>query len=222
MPIDNWLNALPQNDHCFVDGDLAALTASHPFLSDQCASSQIERLSDHLGGLKGPVRRKVISYSLYVRQLDIILEAGPRDVCAGNCPRPPVGCCVKNHFVTLSPMDLMSAQHFPLALHMAHVIGQLQKSESAHNLDQGRTIQQGYCQCLAGDGCTLRLFKSPRCAHYLCEGLEQAMQDRHEGQATAFLAAMHFTVSSPISSPDDFMNADCLSEAVPLFGAQLA
>lgn len=119
-------------------------------------------------------------------------------------------------------MDLMNAQQSPVALQMAHVIGLLQKNESAHNLAQGRRLQNGYCKCLAEDGCTLRLFKSPRCAHYLCEGVEQAMQDFHKGQATAFLAAMHLTVSSSISSPSDFMNADCLTEAMPLFGALLA
>ncbi|MBA4358335.1 MAG: hypothetical protein Q7U56_13705 [Humidesulfovibrio sp.] len=217
MPIDRWLSGLSQHDHASVDGDLEALTRPHPFLTEQRACTQIESLSGHLGGLKQVVRRQVIAYSLYIRQLDTVLESGPRATCGSNCPRPPVGCCNDDHFVTLSAMDLMSAQHSPMALHMAHIIGGLQQNESAHSLRQGQRLKPGHCRCLAEDGCTIRLFKSPRCAHYLCNEVGQAMQDQHTGSATAFLAAMHYTVSSPISSPRDFTNPNVLSEAAALF-----
>jgi len=223
MPIDHWLSALPQSAHAHVTGDLEDLAAKpYPFLTEQCACTQIERLSGHLGGLKGVVRKEVIAYSLYIRQLDIILDAGARDTCAGACPRPPAGCCNVDHFVTLSTMDLMSAQRSPLALHLAHAIGALQKLESAHSLTQGQQLKPGYCHCLAEDGCTIRLFKSPRCAHYLCDAVGQAMQDRQEADAAPFLAAMHHTVSSRISTIHDFTNPDVLSEAAGLFGEHLA
>lgn len=225
MAIDNWLSALVQQDHSHVDGDLEALAIpSHPFLTDQCAVNQIECLSGHLGGLKRMVRRQVISYSLYIRQLDVILDSGPRSVCAGGCPRPPVGCCNADHYVMFSSLDLMSAQRSPLALHMGHVIGTLQKLESAHSLKQGQKLKPGpgYCQCLAEDGCTMRLFKSPRCAHYLCGTIRQAMQDQQEGDAAPFLAAMSDTIGSPVTSTLGFMNPDVISEAAALYGSLLA
>ena len=223
MPIDHWLSALSQNGHVHVTGDLENLAAGdYPFLTEQSVCTQIERLSGHLNGLKGVVRQQVIAYSLYIRQLDIMLSAGARDTCASACQRPPVGCCDENHFVTLSAMDLMSAQNSPLALHTAHVVGLLQKLESTHSLVHGQQLRPGYCDCLAEDGCTIRLFKSPRCAHYLCNAAAQAIQSQQEGDATAFLAAMHYTVSSPISTSRDFMNPDVISEGAVLFSSILS
>lgn len=218
MPIDHWLSALAQHGHAHVQDDLEDLaTKAYPFLSDQCASNQIERLSGHLNGLKSLVRKQVIAYSLYIRQLDVLLQAGARNICSSGCPRPPVGCCTGNYFITLNTLDLMSAQQSPLALHMAHSIGILQKLESSHNLAQGQRIKPGYCHCLAEDGCTIRLFKSPRCAHYLCDAAAQGIQGQQEGDAAPFLAAMHYTVSSPISTTRDFMNPDVISEGAALF-----
>jgi len=223
MPIDHWLSALPQHGHAHVTGDLENLAAgAYPFLREQCVCTQIERLSGHLNGLKGVVRQQVIAYSLYIRQLDIMLSVGARDTCASACQRPPVGCCNANHYNTLSTMDLMSAQHSPLALHMAHVLGTLQKLESTHSLAQGQQLKPGYCNCLAEDGCTIRLFKSPRCAHYLCDTVGQTIQDQQEDDAAPFLAAMHYTVSSPISTTRDFMNPDVISEGAALFGSILS
>ena len=223
MPIDNWLDSLPQQGHACVDGDLEALAApARPFMNAQSTSNQIEKLSGHLGGLKEPVRRLVIGYSLYIRQLDTMLESGPRSLCASGCPRPPAGCCNRDHFITLSTLDIMSAQRSPLALHMAHVIGTLQQSECTHSLAQGRVRKPGYCSCLAEDGCTMRLFKSPRCAHYLCEGVEQAVQAQHQGRATDFLAAMHSTVRSRIFPPGDFTNPEVIATGAALFWPQQA
>ncbi|MBU1230028.1 MAG: hypothetical protein KKA55_09085 [Proteobacteria bacterium] len=217
MPIDHWLSILEQPDHSGVDGDLEALgPKAYPFLTEQCSSNQIESLSGHLGALKCAVRRQVIAYTLYIRQLDIILESGPRAYCAGHCPNPPAGCCNRDHFVILNMTDLMNAQGSPTALHMAHVIGRMQKLESAHN-GRERSIRPGYCSCLAEDGCTLRLFKSPRCAHYLCEQLGQAMQQRHEGGAALFLEAMRYTVGSTISSPEDFTNPGVIAHGAALY-----
>ncbi len=223
MPMDHWLSALRQHGHAAVDGDLEAL-ASHPrpFLTEQSVCAQVESLSGHLAALKTPVRREVIAYSLYVRQMDAIQEAGPRAVCAGHCPRPPAGCCNHDHFVILNVTDLMSSRRSPLALHMVHVIGQLQKLESAHNFGRGRSPKPGFCACLAEDGCTLRLFKSPRCAHYLCESLEQALLERHGPDAAPFLAAMRHTLTSTISSPQDFGNPGVISNGASLFGQLLA
>lgn len=223
MPIDNWLGALSQHGHATVDGDLEAL-ASLPnhFLTEQSVCAQVESLSGHLTTLKTPVRREVIAYSLYVRQMDVILESGPRAFCAGHCPRPPAGCCNHDHFVILNVTDLMSSQRSPLALHMAHVIGLMQKLEAAHNFARNRSLRPGYCACLAEDGCTLRLFKSPRCAHYLCEDLEQAVLAQHGQGAAPFLAAMKHTLTSTISSPQDFTNPAAITEGALLFAPVVA
>jgi hypothetical protein len=223
MPIEHWLRDLRQHDSSFIDGDLDILAGlSYPFLSGQCSSNQIERLSGHLGDLRCGVRRNVIAYSLYIRQLDVILDAGPRATCARACPRPPVGCCGFNHHVVLGMSDIMRAQGSPTSLHMSHVIGQLQRLEAAHSVGQGRRLQTGYCSCLAEDGCTLRLFKSPRCAHYLCEGLEQVMGDEHGQDAEPFLGAMRFAFRTAVCAPEDFTSPLVIRTGALLFPASLA
>lgn len=223
MPIDNWLCALPQLDHAHVDADLLALgDAAHPFLSDQCACLQIELLSGHLGGrlgkLKRDVRQQVIAYSLYIRQLDVVLESGPRALCAGNCPHPPAGCCAANQFEPLIFSDLMGAQRSPTALHMAHVIGLMQKLESRHSLGQDRQLRPGCCELLALDGCTLRLFKSPRCAHYLCAELGRTLVAEN-AEAKDFVEAMDQATQCAICAPQDYTSAAVLAAAASLFSA---
>ncbi len=217
MPIESWLSSLAQPDHSAIDGDLEVLAGrEYPFLTDACVSSQIERLSGHLGRRHQNVRRLVIGYSLYIRQVDTILQSGPRAFCGGRCPRPPAGCCNREHFVIMNVTDLMSSRNSPAALHMAHMIGLLQKAESAHNR-AGRTMRPGYCSLLAEDGCTLRLFKSPRCAHFLCKDLEQAMLDEKGDAAQPLLSAMKYTESSTISSPEDYQNQTVINEATLLY-----
>ena len=221
MPIENWLGTLAQPDHSATDGDLQQLTnIEYPFLSDGCVTNQIERLSGHLGARHPKVRRQVIAYSLYVRQVDAMLECGPRSFCGQGCPTPPAGCCNHDHFVIMNVTDLMSSQNAPIALHMAHMIGLLQKQESDHQRI-GRSMRPGYCSLLACDGCTLRLFKSPRCAHYMCEALKQSMLDESSGMAGPFLSAMRFVESSTISAPGDFSNPAVIREGALLFAEHL-
>jgi len=103
---------------------------------------------------------------------------------------------------------------------MAHMIGLLQTLESSHNR-QGRTMRPGYCSLLAQDGCTLRLFKSPRCAHFMCETLKQAMLQERGEVAKPFLQAMRHVESSTISAPDDFSNQSVIDEGARLYSALL-
>jgi hypothetical protein len=217
MPIESWLDSLVQADHSAIDGDLEVLAGrDYPFLTNANVSSQIERLSGHLGRRHQNVRRLVIGYSLYIRQVDVILQSGPRAFCGSACPRPPVGCCTREHFVIMNVADLMSSRNSPAALHMAHLIGLLQQAESAHNRT-GHTMRPGYCSLLAEHGCTLRLFKSPRCAHFLCDGLEQDMLRKSGGAAQPLLSAMKHTEGSTISSPADYQNQTVIDEAVRLY-----
>jgi hypothetical protein len=220
MPIDHWLGALAQHDSCAVDADLEALAgAGYPFLSGQCVCNQIERLSGHLGPRHSQIRQLVIAYSLYVRQVDAVLEHGARDFCAGRCPRPPVGCCGRDHCVILNVSDLMSARNSPAALHMSHMIGLLQKEESAYGVrHDGRSLTPGHCSMLARDGCTLRIFKSPRCAHYLCDELGADLTERSGGRAKGFVDAMRRAESCAISSPADYWSVEVLAQAEALFG----
>lgn len=220
MPIDHWLGALVQHDHGAVDADLEALAATHrPFLSDQCVSNQIERLSGHLGQRHSQVRRLVIAYSLYIRQVDAILERGARSYCASSCPSPPVGCCGREHCAILNVADLMSSRNSPAALHMAHMIGLLQKAESAHSVASfGRTLQGSHCSLLASDGCTLRLFKSPRCAHFLCHELGADLVAQSGGRAQGFVDAMQRAEGCTISSPADYWSPRVILEADALYG----
>lgn len=217
MPIDDWLGALAQPDHSATDGDLLCLAGSgYPFLTNACVSNQIERLSGHLGARHQGVRRQVIAYSLYIRQVDAMLQSGPRAFCGGRCPTPPAGCCNYEHYVIMNLTDVMNSQNSPMALHMAHMIGLLQKLESGHHR-AGRTMSRGHCSLLAEDGCTLRLFKSPRCAHYMCDALKKSMLEESAGAAKPFLAAMKHVESSTISSPDDFRSQTVIDEGELLF-----
>ncbi len=217
MPIDNWLGALPQPDHSATDSDLLCLAeCGSPFLTDACVSNQIERLSGHLDARHKEVRRQVIAYSLYTRQVDAMLQSGPRAFCGGRCPTPPAGCCNYNHYVVMNITDVMNSQNSPTALHMAHTIGLLQQQQSGHN-GAGRTMSLRYCSLLAEDGCTLRLVKSPRCAHYMYDALKQSILEESAGAAKLFLAAIKRVESSTISSPDSFASQTVIDEGALLF-----
>jgi len=221
MPIEDWLGALAQTDHSATDGDLESLSGrDYPFLPDTCVCNQIERLSGHLGHRHNSVRREVIAYSLYIRQMDVMLQSGPRGFCGGRCPSPPVGCCNANHFVIMNVTDIMNSQNSPVALHMAHMIGLLQKLESSHHA-LGTAMRPGYCSLLAQDGCTLRLFKSPRCAHFMCEGLRQDMLRESGDAASPFLAAMKGVEGTTISSPGSFSSQVVIAQGARLFAAHL-
>jgi len=220
MPVDHWLASLSQGNPRFIDGDLAALgcpSVSYPFLAHAVVASQIELLSGHLAQVSETCRRLAIAYSLYMRQMDAIQDTSVRVICAGACDRPPVGCCNANHHVILSPSDVMVSRPTNTAMHLAHVITGLQRSEHEHRVDQGSTLTPGHCSCLSNSGCTLSLFKSPLCAHYLCGSVQELLRLEHGAPATAFIDAMHAVASQTITSSRDFTDRNVLSAAVLLF-----
>lgn len=218
MPIESWLRSLAQPDITAIDADMDALSpGSYPLLNDAEVGNQIERLSGYLGARHQQVRRLVIAYSLYIRQVDSILQEGTRSFCAGKCPRQPAGCCTREHFTILNFTNLMAARNSPAALHMAHMIGLLQQVESRHGQGHGRELQKGGCTMLATDGCTLRLFKSPRCAHFLCADLERDMLARTGKSAAPLINALQRAESRTISSPADFVSEDVLDEGTLLY-----
>ena len=216
-PIHAWLNSLEQQCHRKVDADLNTLVERpYPFLCPQTVSHHIVRLSTHLGTLRCDVRRSVIVYSLYVRQLHALQESMIRETCARSCPRPPAGCCGADHHVILSLTDIVMARPSPAAMHLAHTITLLQHNEHAHALSSGRQLRQGFCGCLAVDGCTLRLFKSPRCIHYLCDGIEVQLGDAFKNPGP-FLDAMRRANSLTITTEQDFMEPLIIEAAARLF-----
>ncbi|NDY56526.1 hypothetical protein G3N56_07190 [Desulfovibrio sulfodismutans] len=220
MAPEAWLDALPQKRGTAADGDLSALcSTAYPFLSDAAVRRQITRLSGYLSKLAESMRRRVIAYSLYVRQLDVIQAAATRDFCRDGCTRPPVGCCNANHFEILSLADMMVSRPSPAALELSHVIGQLQRLETSFEVEHGRCLTPGHCDCLAADGCTLRLFKSPRCVHFLCAELGRALETRFGQAATPFCAAMGQVAVQTIATTADFTDPGILDAAGSLFAA---
>jgi len=219
MPIDHWLNSLPQASSRFVETDLGALAGptAYPFLNAGTVRAQITRLSGHLAREDEPGRRLAIGYSLYLRQMDVIQEASVRTACAGACPRPPVGCCNAEHHMILSTADLMFSLPSPAALRLAHVITGMQRRERDHSASQGMALTSGHCSCLAATGCALRLFKSPRCAHYLCPDVENTLLLRHGEKASAFIGAMRAMARGTISSSRDFTSPPVLAAAALIF-----
>lgn len=218
MAPEPWLDALPQRRDTAADGDLSALCATaHPFLSDAAARHQITRLSGFLAGLAESMRRRVIAYSLYVRQLDVIQAAATRDFCRDSCQRPPVGCCNANHFEILSLADMMIARPSPAALELSHAIGRLQRLETDFEVERGRHLTAGYCDRLAADGCTLRLFKSPRCVHYLCTELHRDLTNRFGQAAAPFCAAMGQVAGQTITTTSDFTDLGIPDKALAFF-----
>jgi hypothetical protein len=218
MKIANWLDKLPQFDSRFITGDLDSIASrKYPFLSDDQVRNQISRLSGHLGSMEEKVRRLAISYSLYNRQLDIVQECLSKEICHLHCERPPIGCCNANHFVIFSMSDLILSRPSPIALHLSEIILRMQKNEDAYYLQDGREKTAGYCSLLTSQGCTLRLFKSPVCVHYLCSGIASRLHKQFGVDACSFTGEMIKMSLQTIESSYDFTSQDVIAAALPLF-----
>lgn len=225
MPFDLWLKNLPDGSTRHVQTDLVTLNVTpHPFLTASQISYQIERLSCHLGAKPVLIRQAAIGYSLYVRQLDAIQDKEPciRHLCSHDCRRPPVGCCNSEHHVILSPSDILFSSPSQHSLHLAHVLTALQNLEHAHAMEQGRLVRPSYCSHLTATGCTLRLFKSPRCIHYLCPQVQGALFAKYGNEAALFLGAMHDIGNRTIHTMQDFTSAEVISTAATLFAPETA
>ena len=224
MPFELWLKSLPEGAACHVQDDLATVDfASLRFLEQNLARYQVERLSLHLGSKPASIRQAAICYSLYVRQLDAVQEQkqGLRGQCAYHCPRPPVGCCNGEHHVILSFSDIMFAGACQDALHLVHVLSGLQVREHNHAMQQGRTSRSGYCSRLTTTGCSLRMFKSPRCIHYLCPEMSQRITGQYGQSALSFLDEMQKMSNRVMVSVSDFTSPRVMRAAESLFGTTL-
>lgn len=220
MPFEIWLKSLPENTSRHVQTDLSVIESDHlPFLSTERARYQVERLSLHLSALPHPIRQAAIRYSLYVRQLDALQEhqLTIRSFCAHHCQRPPVGCCNAEHHIIVSCSDLLFTNTSHDTLHLAHVLTGLQHREHEHTLRQGRTLRPGYCSRLTSTGCSLRMFKSPRCIHYLCNESVGWIVDEYGGKSDTFLDEMHSMSIRVIVNLSDFTSIKIIDAAEALF-----
>lgn len=220
MPFEIWLKSLPENASRHVQSDLSVIESDHlPFLSTERARYQVERLSLHLSALPNPIRHEAIRYSLYVRQLDALQEhqLAIRSFCSHHCQRPPVGCCNAEHHIIVSCSDLLFTNTSHDALHLAHVLTELQHKEHEHAMRQGRTLRPGHCSRLTSIGCSLRMFKSPRCIHYLCNESVSWMADVYGVKSGRFLDEMHNMSIRVIVNLSDFTNPKVIDAAEALF-----
>lgn len=219
MPAD-WLSGLPSRSGRHVESDVEALSlVQSPLLAHERAISHVEHLSAFLGATPTTVRRAAIGYALYVLQLDAVQERSLRRICAASCERPPVGCCNANHHVIMSLSDVMIAAPSQDALHLMHVLGQLQQLEHEHSLNTGMVLRLEYCSRLSSAGCTLRLFKSPRCIHYLCSQVETALQSQYAKSGQSFAEAMHRAGNRTLATLADFTSRAVLQTAEAMLSA---
>lgn len=242
MPIDGWLDALSGANTDSVDSD-AALFAEreYPLLSARAVRRQVTRLSAHLNDMGGagsafapsslpappasparPVmddglRRALIGYSLYALQLDMVQDRATKHICRDSCDRPPLGCCNRSHNVVFSMSDIMMQQPTGLALRMADALARLQTEEGAHHA-HGAVMGERGCPYLTACGCTLHLFKSPLCMHYLCPTVADVLHGLHGDGAAPFVAGMRRAANRQIERSTDFMEAGLIDAAVEMFG----
>lgn len=233
MPIDGWLDALSGINTDSADSDAALFAGrSYPLLSPRTVRRQVTRLGAHLNDMGGTgaagsahsrhfmddgLRRALIGYSLYARQLDLVQDRATKHICRDDCERPPLGCCNRSHNVVFSMSDILMQQPTGLALRMADALARLQAEEGAHHA-HGAAMGERGCPYLTASGCTLHLFKSPLCVHYLCPTVATALHDRHGDGAAPFVAGMRRAANRQIERSTDFMEAGLIDAAVDMFG----
>ncbi|HEU6435992.1 MAG TPA: hypothetical protein VE028_00895 [Nitratidesulfovibrio sp.] len=231
MPIDGWLEALPGQDdrtaNSHVADDVALFAGrDHPLLSTRTVRHQVSRLSAHLLGfnittgaahpMDDGLRRALIGYSLYTRQLDMVQDRATKHICRDGCERPPLGCCNRSHNVVFSLSDIMMQQPTGLALRMGDALAHLQAEEGAHHAHDAPMGERG-CPYLTDTGCTLYLFKSPLCVHYLCPTVADALSAAHGPEAAPFVAGMRRAATRQLERSADFTEPGLIEAAVRMF-----
>ncbi|MDR3045631.1 MAG: hypothetical protein LBU75_15445 [Desulfovibrio sp.] len=234
MPIDGWLEALPGQDagamNRHVADDVALFAGrDHPLLSTRTVRHQVARLSAHLLVLgattEAPhpmddgLRRALLGYSLYTRQLDMVQDRATKHICRDGCERPPLGCCNRSHNVVFSLSDIMMQHPTGLALRMGDALARLQAEEGAHHA-HGAPMGERGCPYLTATGCTLYLFKSPLCVHYLCPTVADALDAAHGPEAAPFVAGMRRAANRQLERSSDFMEPGLIEAAVRMFAPE--
>lgn len=223
MPVVTWLEQLDSNEMTTVDRDVAVFdAATFPLLDDEEVREHVAALSAHLTVVDDKVRQRVIGYSLYGRELDIIQTSITKAFCATECARPPLGCCNNQHWKIYSMSDIMMTRPTPVAMQLSDAIQKLQVDECAFREEASTAPETTRCRYFRGEGCTLRLFKSPLCMHYLCEGLSTRIETVFGEAGEVFVSNMRSVVARSLVRGRDFTCASVVASALPLLTADAA
>lgn len=127
MPVEGWLAQLDDNAASTVDVDIASFDPDgFPLLGTGQIRDHVAAVSAYLTVEDSIVRRHIIRYSLYGRELDIIQSHLTKTHCAASCPRPPVGCCNNQHWRIYSMSDIMMTRPSTVAMQLADHIQHMQ------------------------------------------------------------------------------------------------
>lgn len=151
-------------------------------VEDVCDILFIEReqRSEYLEKKGGPppfkIRKLLLEYALFSRQIDRIIGELTKNYCAHNCDRLPVGCCsVLGYDLGLVPEVMLEAQTME-----ARILGFREPSPLVKK-----------CKFHHDDGCIIALFKTPACVGFLCEGLIFMLEETYpQAMARDFVAAL--------------------------------
>lgn len=111
------------------------------------------------------IRKLLLEYAVFGRQLDELMGAISKAYCAHQCEKPPVGCChILGYDLGLVP----------------EVMLELQRLEAIRRGWQPPATEE-HCRYHTATGCVIALFKSPACVGYLCEPLTAHLRARRGG-----------------------------------------
>jgi len=111
------------------------------------------------------IRKLLLEYAVFARQLDELLGAISKEYCAHHCEKLPVGCChILGYDLGLVP----------------EVMLELQRLEALRCGWQPPATEE-FCRYHSATGCVIALFKSPACIGYLCEPLTAHLRERRGG-----------------------------------------
>lgn len=217
MPVQGWLAQLDDNAASTVDADIAAFAPEgFPLLEAGQVRDHVAAVSAYLTVDDPVVRRHVIRYSLYGRELDIIQTHLTKARCAASCPRPPMGCCNNQHWRIYSMSDIMMTRPSAVATRLADNIQHMQAGEDEYHGAAKPDATTSRCRYFRDDGCVLRLFKSPLCMHYLCDGIRDGLATSFGDAGNRFSDAMRIMVDRPLLHGEDFTSDTVVSAALPL------
>lgn len=215
MSITGWLSALSCSSASCTERDLDHFNGhEYPFLGAADVEQQITCLSKHLAPLRHARRQSVIAYSLYARQMDVIQQDMTKAYCAHECARPPVGCCNRHHCDVYSLSDILISRPTSGAMELAHSIRTMQDDEHAYREAALNNAPTTLCRYFMASGCTLKLFKSPLCIHYLCDGIIEHLKKSIGTSIAPFIDAMHCVATRQLLSCTDFTSADTITTAM--------
>lgn len=217
MPVEGWLAQLDDNAASTVDVDIASFDPDgFPLLDTGQIRDHVAAVSAYLTVEDSIVRRHIIRYSLYGRELDIIQSHLTKTHCAASCPRPPVGCCNNQHWRIYSMSDIMMTRPSTVAMQLADHIQHMQADEDTYHGADKPDAHVSRCRYFRDEGCVLHLFKSPLCMHYLCDGVRDWLATSFGPAGRRFSEAMRVMVDRPLERGADFTSDAVVTSALPL------